>query len=321
VLNGKSAGLVSDETVERVHAAARQLGYRVNSLAKGLKSGRTDLIGVYCAARLDELHSRLLHGIHDACYELGLNVLISYLDADERVKDEALQRMLDFNVAGLIRIVSRRVDDEEARLFDDLRAREETPCVLIDDPSHGDRFDSVVSDDFHGAVAVVEHLISLGHTRIGHVNLGNIGNRGRVARFEGFESAMGAAGLATDRYLIDPATDDEAVKRARAFLAEPDRPTALFCTNDGCAMTAREAARTLGLSVPGDLAISGYGNSRMAACSGLTSVQEGAEEMGRDAVRQLLARIDDSEAPYVSLIGATELIPRASTLGDSAWQD
>lgn len=313
VLNGKSAGLVSDETCERVYAAARQVGYRVNNLAKGLKSGRTALIGVFCKVREDSFHARLLHGIYDICYDAGYNVLIAYLGANEQIEEECLQRMLDYNVTGIIRIASANLSDVEINRLSRMQTHGDTPCVLVDDPTHGDLFDSVVSDDKAGAIAAVQHLISLGHTRIGHINTGNVANRGRRARHEGFLAAMRSADLPANDILVSPVFDNDEIDAIRAFMDQPDRPTALFCTNDWGAGITREVVRKLGIRVPEDLAIVGFGDNEIAKCSGLTTVHEEPELMGQQAVRLLLARKDMPAIDHASVVEPTRLVIREST--------
>jgi LacI family transcriptional regulator len=194
-----------------------------------------------------------------------------------------------------------------------MQANNDTPCVLIDDHAHGELFDSVASDDFSGAMLATNHLINLGHTRIGYVNLGKIANKGRQVRQQGFVASMTAAGFPTDDVLVSEKFDDEQGRAVRTFLDRSDRPTALFCTNDEIAAVAREAARELGIRVPEDLAIAGYGNGILATYGGFTSVQEQAEAMGRAAVRRLLLRRDEPEAECTSTLFETKLFVRAST--------
>jgi DNA-binding LacI/PurR family transcriptional regulator len=315
VLNGKSAGLVSDETRDRVYAAARQVGYRINSLAKGLKSGKTALIGVICGVRESSLHSRSMLGIHDKCYEEGYSVLINYLGTRDEVDDESLQRILDYRVAGIIRIVSDGLTGTELELLRNAQEQTGTPCILIDDPTHSDCLDSAVSDDVGGAMSVVHHLISLGHTRIGHVNLGNIGNRGRLARREGFALAMRNAGLHIQDDLTEAFAENEQFDVVRVYLERRDRPTAVFCTNDMTASLVREVAHIVGLRVPEDLAIAGYGNFDHAYTESLTTVEEEAEDLGNRAVTRILSQIGGTAAEHVAILGKTKLIVRGSTVG------
>lgn len=259
----------------------------------------------------------MLHGIHEICYKAGYNVLIAYLGAKDQVDDENLQRMLDYNITGVIRIVSDRLSDGERNLLKDMQIRTGTPCVLIDDEENGNLFDYIVSDDAAGARAVVEHLIGLGHTRIGHINIGNVGNRGRRARHDGFVSAMQQAGLSSECDLISRVSEEGERRVIRQFLESGDRPTAVFCTNDYCAAVAREAARELGLAVPGDLAIAGYGNTSISSSCGITSVEEQAETMGEQAVRQVLLRRDNPDKELCAVVGPTHLVVRESTAGNA----
>jgi LacI family transcriptional regulator len=299
-----------------VLTTARQLGYRVNSLAKGLKSGRTALIGVYCRVREDTFHERVVHGIYDICYDEGYNVLIAYLGTTELIEEESIRRMLDYNVTGIIRIVIGSLTNVEIDRLNVVQEREEVPCVLIDDSTHNDQFDCVVSDDIAGSIAAVNHLISIGHKRIGHVNAGDQTSTAR-ARREGYYASLRLAGIKVDESLVrgNSYTAADQLDSIRSLLAMPNRPTALFCPNDAAASIAREVARDMRLSVPDDLAIVGYGDSDIAHYGGLTSVDQEPEELGRLAVRRIL---DLNETPHTSrkqILGPTRLVVRSSTAG------
>ncbi len=316
VLNGVAETNIPNATRERVLQTARQLGYRVNSLAKGLKSGRTALIGVYCRVREDSFHERVVHGIYDICYDEGYNVLIAYLGTTECIEEESLQRMLDYNVTGIIRIVIGGMTEVELDRLNAAQVRHEIPCVLIDDATHSEHFDCVISDDIAGSIAAVNHLISMGHRRIGHVSAGNDTSTAR-ARREGYCASLRLAGIPIDDGLIKgvsyvPADQLDAI---RALLSMPNRPTALFCPNDVSASIAREVAREMRIHVPGDLAVVGYGDSDIACFGGFTSVDQEPEELGRLAVRRLLDRNELPNAPRKSVLGPTRLVVRPSSSG------
>ncbi|MDR3707067.1 MAG: LacI family DNA-binding transcriptional regulator [Capsulimonadaceae bacterium] len=316
VLNGVANANIPNVTRERVLKTARQMGYRINTLARGLKSGRTALIGVYCRVREDSFHERVVHGIYDICYDEGFNVLIAYLGTTELIEEESLQRMLDYNVAGIIRIVIGSLTDVEIERLGKVQTLHKTSCVLIDDATHADRFDCVISDDIAGSIAAVNHLISIGHRRIGFISAGDMTSTAR-ARREGYYASLRLAGIPEDERLVRGVSyvPSDQLAAIHSLLAMEDRPTALFCPNDAAASIAREVARELKLSVPEELAIVGYGDSDIAYFGGLTSVDQAPEELGRLAVRRILALQDGQERPGKSILGPTRLVLRPSTVG------
>ncbi|WP_258074085.1 substrate-binding domain-containing protein [Arthrobacter sp. Y81] len=141
--------------------------------------------------------------------------------------------------------------------------------------------DSVYSDDWAGAAAATAHLISLGHARIAHMTA--TAYEGHEERRRSYAATMHNAGLTPEVVTADSYTQQAAERAAAVLLNRQDRPTAVFAHNDEMALGVREAAYAAGLSVPQDLSIVGYDNSRISQLHGidLTSVDLQARELGR----------------------------------------
>jgi DNA-binding LacI/PurR family transcriptional regulator len=313
VLSGRRNYEVPASTKERVLAAANSLGYKPNTLARGLSRGTTSLIGVYRGIHEDSFHDRIVHGVHEECSARGYSVLLSYLHVDEAAASERFLKGLEFQISGAIRIIGSLSPGEAARLRD-AEVRYGTPVVLVDDRSNCSEFDCVVTDDVSGAFAAVSHLIGLGHKRIGHIGGG--GNRSTAPdRVLGYIRAHEAAGLDLDPELQQScAYEADNVDTAMgALLGNSSPPTAIFAANDRLAAMAREFARIQGLRVPEDLSLIGYGDMEYAQVSGLSTVDQHPEELGRQALIRLFERIADPDLPPKMSTVPTRLIPRAST--------
>lgn len=318
VLSGRRNATVPEETCRRVLLAAEALNYRPNTLAQSLKAGRTKLLGVFMRIREDSFHDRILHGIHEECAARGHSVLLAYLDPDERIASKSLMRLLEFQIAGAIRVIGS-LTESEVRNLNDIRRQYGTPFVMVDDRANSDDFDCIVTDDVEGARTAVRHLIDLGHRRIAHLAGGSVRSTG-PDRLSGYLSTMAEAGLPVEDGMIGRAdflsgADSGEVDLAmEQFLSLPRPPTAIFAANDRIAALAREAARARGVRTPEDVSIIGYGDLEIAEFTGLTTIDQEPETLGRLAVRRVFERLANPGIEPAAIYGKTRLITRKSTL-------
>jgi LacI family transcriptional regulator len=193
--------------------------------------------------------------------------------------------------------------------------RSNTPVVAID-PVKDSTIPSVTADNLAGATAAVEHLLSLGHRRIGFI-AGRSSLQAASSREEGYHRALAQAGVAIDPTLVARGDfqPETAVPLARALLESPDRPTAIFAASDGMALKVLDVARELGLSVPGDLSIVGFDNVPESALAqpALTTVDQSMYHLGYEAARLLTALVTGAlEGPHQVLL-PVRLVVRSST--------
>lgn len=317
VLNGRTDRAISDETRERVLGAARELGYRPNGLVRGLVRGRTQTVGVVVPRLDSSFHATIVQGIQEVCARRDHRILL----ADSRHELEYEQRQVDLllehRVDGIISVAMP--DDapaERTRSWVGRLAAEGVAFLVVDDHSFGDLVDCVVSDDLRGARLAAEHLIALGHRRIAHLSAGQAMSSSRDRR-AGYLAALAAAGVAPDERLIAGGSyflrAEELRRAAEALLALPDRPTALFAANDDLAAEAIAAARDLGLHVPGDLAVAGYGNTEVGRHLEITSIHQEPLEMGRRAALRLSTRLEERDLPPEIELLPVRLVVRASS--------
>jgi DNA-binding LacI/PurR family transcriptional regulator len=277
---------------EAVLEAARELGYRPNTVARSLVEGRTRTVGVVVSDLRNPWYVDILDGFRRVLHADGLRVLIGGGQLDNRVDPTVAEAFLDLRVEGLCVVGTLPYDDALAE------AMKSVPAVVASSHSYELPYvDSVVNDDEDGSHQATEHLIGLGHTRIAHIGGGEDG----VAqdRLRGYERAMREHGLA-DHIRVEPSDYDERSGYAatRRLLRSGYRPTGIVAIDDLAGVGALSAAGDAGLAVPADLSVVGYDNTSLAAVGhlSLSSVDPRSTEIGELAARRILARITAAES-------------------------
>jgi LacI family transcriptional regulator len=195
------------------------------------------------------------------------------------------------------------------------------PTVVVGRHGHSSAYDVVADDDFTGASLVVDHLADLGHRRIAHIDhfetdpirLVEMPNAIRAA---GYRQAMRARGLAEEIDVVATSyTQEGGYVGAQQLLARRPRPTAIFAGADFVAMGVLEALAEEGLSVPGDISVAGYDNTRFASFTpiSLTTVDQAGSQIGANAARLLLDRIANRRTPTTQIKLSPTLVVRRTT--------
>jgi DNA-binding LacI/PurR family transcriptional regulator len=303
---------ITEETRQRVLAAASQLGFRPNRLARGLRGSYTGLLGLVVRDLAYPLHQSLIAAIVGAAHDRGHHVVIGStdgLDADRHELEQILEaRMVDgvVVVGGL---------DDLPRLVGDL-VHEGIPVVGLGLGTRDTAIPIVRSDNDRGARLVAEHLLALRHRQSGVVVAGV--HPELVDRRDAFLASMASAGAPVEpRHVLEITNTPEAAERATAaVLALPDRPTALFCTTDMVARGVLVAAARAGVRVPHDLSVVGFDDQEWARhwWPALSTVRQDADRLGEVAVDLVLRAIADPISP-ISFDGwvPVELVARESS--------
>jgi DNA-binding LacI/PurR family transcriptional regulator len=309
---------VSEEVRERVLKAAAQLKYRPNMVARQLKSSRLNAVGILLPDIANPFSAELVQGMKQVFDAEGYTSFIATSNRSLEQEESSLQSFLDHRVDGLI-VATRgtALGDKVLRRI----AQQNVPLVTIGRPLRFPGVDSVTADHYQGAFDAVTHLIALGHKRIGFLGISPADAR-LLRRYQGYAAAMKTAGLPVHHdYTVGP-EDTPAFATQQdghdgmlrlAHLRKP--PTAVFARNDYTAIGAMHAARTLGLSIPGDLAIAGFDNIPLAAFTAppLTTVEQPIAQQGREAAQFLLQRMRGDESRAHMSILKCRLIVRQST--------
>jgi DNA-binding LacI/PurR family transcriptional regulator len=306
VLNNHPA--ISEATRRRVLAECQKLGYSLHT-----RRTRPHRIGLVTSVGADEYIAKLLYGVAATVHDHGGALDLLVLDGTDRAtaQSPALHDFLATNLEGALLVLPHETSDDLERL-----RRQTCPFVVV----HARAplvagIPEVGAADIEGARSAVEHLLRLGHERIGVVTGPPWPET--ADRLAGYHAALAAAGLPIRPELVVQGDYlvESGYRGGRQLLAGPQRPTAVFALNDIMAAGVMQAARAMALSVPSDLSVVGFDDRECAALLSppLTTVRLPATEIGRVGA-ELLYRLLSShpvEAAHVHV--STSLVVRAST--------
>jgi len=305
---------VSDEKRALVLAAAAELGYRPNAVARSLVRRRTNLFGVVLSDLHNPFFAEVIDGVQEAAGAEGYRTIISTVNLNTAAEQRALDTLLELRVDGLI-LASPMFGVQSIAA-----ASRELPMVLVARRSDVARVDSVTNDDPTGARLVVEHLAELGHRRIAHIDGGR--GAGAAERRQGYEQTMAARGLTEFVRVVPGSYTEEGGRHGVEALLAADGPlpTAIFVANDLAALGALATLAERGIRVPQDVSIVGYDNTALAALRhiNLTTVDQPRPDMGREAVALLLERLASHRDAARHVLVTPTLVVRGTTAPPNA---
>jgi LacI family transcriptional regulator len=304
---------ITEETRQRVLSAARRLNYYPTAAARSLASGKTQRIGLILGEGQERLAADaflpiFLQGVTASVHQRGYLLMIQL--PEDVPSHEAYARLIrEQQVDGLILSGPRSDDPLLAELAEDrfpliLHGRLDgcdIPCIDVDNQA--------------GAQQAVNHLIGLGHRRIGFISNAPLSYAGAQDRFAGYKQALSENDIPLDPDMVRTAAF--LPKSGQAAMAEllnlPQRPTAVFAASDVVGMGAMSAIRGAGLCIPDDVAVVGFDDIFLAAqaCPPLTTVRVPAYGLGWTAAEVLIALIEGEEE-VASVMLETELVVRES---------
>jgi LacI family transcriptional regulator len=304
-------GHVSAKARAKVDAAAAELGYRRNDVARALASGATRAVGLVVGDVENPFFATVSRGVADVLEPEGYTLLLANSDEDP-VREARAIEALRMQVDGLLVAPAASTGADRTKDPD-------KPLVLLDRTVTGLDADSVTVENVAGATRAVEHLIAQGHRRVGIVTSG-AGSSSTAQRIRGYRAALKKAGIAPDdawQALNPHFTAAGAYEASLAMLGagRRTRPTAVFTTDNFMTHGLWLAARERGLRVPKDLAIAAFDDVDWLTLVDppVTAVVQPVMELGREAGRLLLRRLAEPDAPLRRVRLATELVVRASS--------
>lgn len=321
-LNGDP--LISEDTRVRIKALASEMGYIPNAVARSLKAQRSGTVGLVLTSLTDPFFAEVMAGIDAVAGKAGLCMLVSASHNDPEREMAVIETFHRRRVEGIIVAASRLTDRYRDRL-----AQIHVPIVLIN--QHAERSDTsfhvVAFEERLGARVAVEHLLALGHRRIGYLGLGNR-ERSNRERLAGYHDAMRAVGGAVSpawTLVAEASTQTQSdVEVGREKLAGllSAGVTALLCYNDRVAIGVLRACRAQGIAVPRDLSIVGFDDLASASwvTPALTTVRQPRWEMGRLAMEMMLALLegkqpDDCRIMPTLVVRESTTSPGSRTMG------
>jgi len=302
----RGAAGASEETRQRVFAAAEEIGYRTNRSASLLARTRTRQLGVVPDLR-NSFHAEIAEGALRAADETGYQLVLSPTTR-EHGESRAVETALELRCEALLLIGS----DLSERVLAELAA--ELPVVLVGRDLTLPDVDVVRSDERQGMEEVVDHLVSLGHRRVAHID-GGSGPIGR-ARRAGFEQGVRRHRILGRSMVLPGGGTESDGRRAATTLLQRERlPTAVAAFNDHCALGVIDVLTEAGMRVPDDVSVTGYDDSPLAGLHAinLTSVRQDALQLGSWAVRAAVERLDDGRAERRELVLQPQLVARGTS--------
>ena len=311
-LNEETRALVNRDTAERVLRAVEQLGYRPNPIARGLKTSRSYTVGVLIPDLTNPLFPPIMRGIEDRLAEVGYTALVVNTDNDPVRERSQMEAMRARQVDGFIAATARL----DVELLEEAAAGG-APMVLVNRSLEDGSLPAVTVDDRYGIRLAVDHVVDLGHARVGHVaGPQNVSTGHR--RHLGFQRAMRARSLPAPRRRTRFATAFTEAEGARACAALLERNpdlTAVVAANDRLAIGCYDALEARGWTCPGDVSVTGFNDmpfvDRLAPP--LTSVRVPQREIGMRAAELLLRQLGGEEPDTGEVLLEPTLAVRAST--------
>lgn len=317
----RDSPLISDETTQRIHQAALEMGYLPSAAARSLKTHRTHALGVVLSSIDDPFFSEILRGIEDVAQADGYSLFIAASQRDALREQTIVKAMREHSVDGLI-ICSTSFSASQGRLL----ANFDIPIVVVNNEAAEDYRYSIYHDDVDGSRQITRHLIELGHRKIAY--LGNsLSGRTTFDRLSGFQQEMDAAGLPIppEYFLQVPGSGPEqGLAGLDLMLDLPDRPTALICFNDMMAIGVLKGLQQLGIRVPAEISVTGFDNIVFSAYTNppLTTFDQPKRSIGMKAADQLLALLhapaeeEELDRPRIQVLQG-RLLVRKSTAAPS----
>lgn len=285
---------VADETRGRVERAIEEMNYRPNALARSLRNGETCTIGLILPDSANPYFAELGRTIEMTAFEAGYSVILCNTESDIEKEHIYMDVLTKKQIDGMVFVGGGEDYDSYKALLD-----MHVPVVALDRDYPNLEMDVVISDNLQGGRLATQHLLDLGHTRIGCISGPSKVNLS-AQRVTGYIQTLERAGLAVDQSLIVSGDFHPASGRAAAYqlLSMQDPPTAIFACNDLMAIGVLRAARDLNRRIPQDLSLVGYDDIELASYTmpPLTTVQQLKKEMGVTAVKFLLSRIQAEQS-------------------------
>ncbi len=310
-LNNKSR--IKSETKEKILSIARELNYLPNFIARSLVMKQTKTLGLVITTIANPFYTELSQGIETTAINLGYNIILCSTNYDLSIEKQHIDMLRSKGVDGII-FTSAHMGDRNIIAL----AEEGFPMILVNrrtyHPMVKEKIDYIGVDNILGGFLAVEHLIKLGHDRIGVIGGSSESSVG-FERLEGGKKALAAYGreVIGDYFLEGDFLKGSGYRGGKEFLKMNRPPTAIFATNDYMALGTYQAIVEEGMKVPEDMALIGFNDIEFTSMKGieLTTIGQKKFEMGALAVKTLVERIEGRKVgPSKEIVLEPELIIR-----------
>ncbi|HWO97081.1 MAG TPA: LacI family DNA-binding transcriptional regulator [Bacillus sp. (in: firmicutes)] len=310
VINNK--GKISDKTKKKVNQVVKNLSYQPNLVASALKGKGTFTIALLIPHMDNPIYAQYLKHIEERGQELGFSIVMCSTDNDPDKEAKHVAVLKKKKVDGFI--IASKFNNKT--VLNQL-VNENIPVALVAHERPELLIDSITVDDYLGGYQVTEHLLSLGHRKIGVIGEEAISCTERI---RGYQQALEDKGIEFDESLVlmcdGTGTFQGAEVQAGKLLDRKQRPTAIFGCNDVLAVGAMQAAKARGLILPDELSVIGFDNTLICEIVNpqLSSIAMPIKEMGRRVIDLLIAEIEHDHRVKQRVLLSPKLIIRSSTM-------
>lgn len=302
---------VSPATRKKVEQAIKQLNYQPNYLGRNLRRSETRIILLVLQNISNSFYSKVIKGIEDLGHKYGYSVLICNTDSEPERERSFLDLLVNRLVDGVI-LMEPEVDSEELT-----EIGKDYPIVQCCEYKEGAVVPHISIDNIAAGHTAVNHLIKLGHKRIGMISAYNR-LLSALQREEGYKRALAEAGIEFDPNLIKYGSYGftGGLRACKEFLKMEEKPTAVFAVSDITAIGAIKAIKEEGLKIPEDIAVVGFDNTSIASMYDpqLTTISQPRYDLGKISMEILLQLIEGKSLASKDLYLEHELIIRESTV-------
>lgn len=282
---------IAPQTITRIQKIADELGYVPSAAARSLKTNRSCVVGVIVNRVADPFFAEVLDGVQDILQNQGYSVFLASSGIQHEYEQSVIQAMIERRVEGLIVCASHISPDDH-----DILKSTNIPIVLVHHRAIQDINHSLYHDDFYGGKVLTQHLLDLGHRHIAFI-ANPIAGRVSDQRLSGFRAALEESDLPHINALTlyaESADLEGGFAAASNLLAQPNRPTALFCFNDLLAVGAMQAFQEAGLIIPEEMSMVGFDNIALSRLvkPALTTFDQPKHRLGNEAAMMLLRLLD-----------------------------
>jgi len=307
VLNGKVD--VASETVEKVQGVIEELGYASSLAARGMRSSRTNVIGMILPDVSALYCIEVMRGVNRAIAQLNYDLII-YTTGDIRKYGTADQErryvtLLNGGITDGVIVVTPAATDFSTN----------APVVAIDPNNESPDCAAIIATNRAGSLTAMNYLTGLGHRRIGFIT-GRLDLISANQRLQGYKDGLAACGIIPDEQLIQVGdyTTEAALECTRRLLALDNPPTAIFASNDMSAIGVYKAAQEKGMRIPQDLSVIGFDNIRESSLliPALTTIDQFIADMGFTAIEMIVKLVNGTSLEKKLVIVPTQLVVRNS---------
>ncbi len=308
---------ISEDTRQKIKAFAKLYNYKPNNIALSLKNRKTKTIGVIIPEIVHHYFTTVISGIEQVANEKGYHVIIctSNNSFDKEVIN--LEILANGSTDGFILSVAKETQQKGDYHHLTEVIEQGMPLVMFDRVIEGINCDKVIIDDMLGAKKAVKHLVEIGCKKIGLITTIDYVSVGKL-RTRGYREALKESNIPIDEDLILKVEDfDQSELEIQAFLKDK-KVDAVFAVNEHFAIYAIKALKEQGLDVPGDVSVIAFTDGELSKrfMPSLTTINQHGEEMGAQAARLLIRKLENDEAedePFETIIIETSLVKRNST--------